>query len=221
MRGDHDNYFGDVVQAYHGIPARCDEKSGVEEYRKHVLVCTGPNGCLDHGSFEVRKRFTSAMDETQQHDVKVTSVRSMGYCDRGPIAVVYPDNVWYEGLSPDDVPQIAEKHLQDGEPVEGLQFDPDLPDNFQHFIICTFLSQCGPEGGGKAYKYFRQRARESDDTMVTVAYGCLKECSMGPMCCVYPSGAWYSRVKPPKFDDIWEAHVERNVTSKYQTGQLG
>ena len=44
---------------------------------------------------------------------------------QGPILIVYPDGVWYGRLRPEDVPEIVERHLIGGEPVERLRIVPD------------------------------------------------------------------------------------------------
>ena len=53
-------------------------------------------------------------------DVRVDSVDCLGLCKHGPNAVVYPGGVWYLGLRGEDVPEIVERHLEGGEPVERL-----------------------------------------------------------------------------------------------------
>ncbi len=53
-------------------------------------------------------------------DVRVDSVGCLGLCKHGPNAVVYPGGTWYLGLIESDAPEIVEKHLEGGEPVEHL-----------------------------------------------------------------------------------------------------
>ncbi len=55
-----------------------------------------------------------------KRDVRLDSVDCLGLCKHGPNAVVYPSGTWYLGLEEDDVPEIVEGHLRDGEPVERL-----------------------------------------------------------------------------------------------------
>jgi (2Fe-2S) ferredoxin len=53
----------------------------------------------------------------------------MDACEFGPTVVVYPDNVWYGGVQLSDVPEIIDRHLIGGEPVERLRikFPPKGP----------------------------------------------------------------------------------------------
>lgn len=54
------------------------------------------------------------------NDVQVTVTGSLGLCERGPNWVVYPEGVWYSGVTIADVPEIVRDHFQQGRPVERL-----------------------------------------------------------------------------------------------------
>ena len=43
--------------------------------------------------------------------VQVTTCGSLGLCEHGPNMVVYPEGVWYVGVSPEDVPEIVRSHF--------------------------------------------------------------------------------------------------------------
>lgn len=45
----------------------------------------------------------------------------MDQCEHGPTVVVYPEAVWYGGITKDDVDEILDKHIIGGEPVERLR----------------------------------------------------------------------------------------------------
>ena len=53
--------------------------------------------------------------------VAVTSTGCLGPCFEGPTIVVYPEAVWYVGVTPADVPEIVEQHMSGGRPVERLR----------------------------------------------------------------------------------------------------
>ena len=92
----------------------------VRDYEAHVLVCKGGD-CKKRGSKEVRKALKSELRAAGMNgDVRVDSVECLGLCKHGPNAVVYPGGAWYLGLTEEDVPEIVECHLRDGEPVERL-----------------------------------------------------------------------------------------------------
>lgn len=50
----------------------------------------------------------------------VSESRCLGRCEHGPVAVVYPDNVWYTYIDEEDIDEILESHLKGGQVVERL-----------------------------------------------------------------------------------------------------
>lgn len=220
MLGEDENLFGDTVLAYSSGGRRRDLVTG-SEFKKHVLVCMDrrDDGCFDRGSFPVKKAFIREFDDRRLDDMKVSSVGSMGFCDRGPIAVVYPDGTWYEALQPADVPRVVEEHVIGDSPVDELTFDPGFPADHTHFVACAFMANCADEGGGDVYREFLSRASGRDDVTVTVSMGCLKECSMAPVGVAYPDGAWYTGITEHQYDDIWESHTRDHRESRFTTGR--
>lgn len=206
--------WGDSVLAWSSA-ARQQELVSGGHYQKHIMVCQHKqeDGCLDNGGFEVKKEFNRLVNENSYDDIKVSSVGTMEFCDRGPVAVVYPDNVWYEGLTRGDVTRIFEDHILGGDPVENLQFDPGLPDDFRHVFACTFMANCAQEGGGKVFRWFKKKEAEDESLKVTVSMGCLKECSMAPVVCVYPDGEWYTGLTERKAKEVYEAWQEGRDSS--------
>lgn len=212
-----DNIFGDTVQSYSNQLA-----STPQPFRKHVLVCGNrrPDGCLHKGGAEVKSELFAEVVNHDLTDVKISSVQDLGYCEEGPVAVVYPDNVWYKNLTVDDVSQIIQEHLIDDSPVSELAFDPQLPADFHHIIVCTFLSNCGPEGGGNRFRELVELTEEDENMRITQSHGCLKECSMGPVCCVYPDGHWYAGLTESKTEHIAATYTDDSDDSDYRTGSL-
>jgi (2Fe-2S) ferredoxin len=98
------------------------------ELKHHVFVCTScrQNGqqkgmCFSKGANEIVMKFQEAVDERELTDeVLVTNCGCFGLCSHGPIAVVYPEGIFYKGLTEDDVEEIVESHLEQGNPVERL-----------------------------------------------------------------------------------------------------
>ncbi|NQU23020.1 MAG: FAD-dependent oxidoreductase [Candidatus Nealsonbacteria bacterium] len=84
----------------------------------HVLVCAGA-GCVASGSLEVAAALREAVHEHGLDDeVSVIETGCLGPCAAGPVAVVYPDGVFYQGLKPEDAAEIAAEHLLKGRVVE-------------------------------------------------------------------------------------------------------
>ena len=101
-------------------PPRARPGAKVREHDAHVLICSSGD-CKKRGSKEVRKVLKEELRERGMiRDVRVDSVDCLGLCKHGPNAVVYPGGTWYLGLTKSDVPEVVERHLEGGEPVERL-----------------------------------------------------------------------------------------------------
>lgn len=95
----------------------------------HVFVCTScrMNGqqkglCFSKDAVSLVQRFLEEIEERElTEDVMVTNTGCFGICSAGPIVVVYPEGVWYKEVTLDDVTEIVESHLENGEPVKHLE----------------------------------------------------------------------------------------------------
>lgn len=96
--------------------------------KHHVFVCTScrQNGqqkgmCFSKGANDIVMRFQEAVEEHELSDeVLVTNCGCFGLCSHAPVAVVYPEGVFYAGFTEDDVEEIVESHLEQGKVVERL-----------------------------------------------------------------------------------------------------
>jgi len=92
----------------------------MDNVRTHILVCAGA-GCVASGSLEVSAALQEAIDGRDLADeVKVIETGCLGPCAAGPVAVVYPDGIFYQNLQPDDAAEIVEEHLLKGRIVKRL-----------------------------------------------------------------------------------------------------
>ena len=114
-------------------PAELAPRLGIGRLTHHVLLCDGPACCearegqLAWGQL---KRDAARVNATvADRQVFVTRCDCLKLCDRGPIAVVYPDGVWYERASTDVIRRLIEEHVLGGEPVKdhAFAFDPLRP----------------------------------------------------------------------------------------------
>jgi NADP-reducing hydrogenase subunit HndC len=91
-------------------------------YRSHVLICTG-TGCVSSGADNIKDRLTSKLVEAGlQDEVKVVETGCHGFCEKGPIVIVYPEGVFYCQVSVEDVDEIFAEHLLKGRIVERLLY---------------------------------------------------------------------------------------------------
>lgn len=97
-------------------------------YDRQLFVCTYGAWCKLDGSDAVRaalKEQVKAAGLASQ--VRVTKSGCFGQCGHGPVAVMWPDNVWYAGVKPEDVPEIVKAHVIGGRPVERLRYHAARP----------------------------------------------------------------------------------------------
>jgi len=98
------------------------------KFEKHIFVCGNqrpeghPRGCCDPGGqAELQKRFKKKLAEWGlKGRVRANQAGCLDQCEHGPNIVVYPEAVWYGGVSVDDVDEIVESHILGGKPVERL-----------------------------------------------------------------------------------------------------
>jgi NADH:ubiquinone oxidoreductase subunit F (NADH-binding)/(2Fe-2S) ferredoxin/Pyruvate/2-oxoacid:ferredoxin oxidoreductase delta subunit len=96
----------------------------VKSYRTHLLVCAG-TGCVSCGSFAVKEALVEEIARRGlQDEALVVTTGCNGFCERGPILLVHPDGIFYQRLSPADVPHLVEEHLIKGRPVRSLMYVP-------------------------------------------------------------------------------------------------
>jgi (2Fe-2S) ferredoxin len=95
-------------------------------FRYHVFACDQrkPEGapcCSARGSVAVIEALRREIAARNLFDtVQITACGSLGLCESGPNLVVYPEGVWYSGVSAEDVREIVTEHLQNDRPVGRL-----------------------------------------------------------------------------------------------------
>jgi (2Fe-2S) ferredoxin len=97
-------------------------------FERHVFVCTRGEWCpaIDGDGVGVHARLKAIVKARGLGErIRINHAGCFSQCGNGPMAVVYPDGVWYAALTPDDADEIVERHLVDGEPVERLRYDPE------------------------------------------------------------------------------------------------
>ncbi|HVM20211.1 MAG TPA: (2Fe-2S) ferredoxin domain-containing protein [Egibacteraceae bacterium] len=75
--------------------------------------------CINNGSADVFNALREEQGKRLATGVKVVAGGCLEACMVGPVMVVYPDDVWYGGVTEADVPAIMD-HLEGGDPVEYL-----------------------------------------------------------------------------------------------------
>lgn len=93
------------------------------QYSRHVFVCTHGEYCPFDGSREIHRLLKEQVAEHKlQRTIRVNQSGCFNQCGNGPMVVVYPENVWYGGVTPERARRIAEEHIAGGRPVEDLRY---------------------------------------------------------------------------------------------------
>ena len=103
-------------------------------FQRHVFVCINerapdnPKGsCKQKGGVDVRDKLKAELKARGlSTEVRANNAGCLDQCERGVSVVVYPEQVWYGGVTVDDVAEIVERHIVGGEVVERLLM-PDQP----------------------------------------------------------------------------------------------
>ena len=98
----------------------------MQNIRAHVLIC-GRTGCKSAGSKEVQLAFSRAIEAKGLSDeVMVVETGCHGFCEHGPLVIVYPEGTFYCQVKAEDVEEIVESHLFKGRIVERLLYHEPL-----------------------------------------------------------------------------------------------
>ena len=110
-------------------------------YRSHVLVCAG-TGCTSSDSLEVRDALNKEIERLKlEQEVKVVITGCFGFCNLGPIIVVYPEGTFYCKVTAKDVKEIAEEHFLKGRVVSRLLYqEPDTEVKVADFDKIDFFT---------------------------------------------------------------------------------
>jgi NADH-quinone oxidoreductase subunit F len=125
--------------------AKLENRSALESYRNSLLteqesrkkklisLCAG-SGC---GAYGTAKVHDSLIQELAKHglekEVDVTLSGCHGFCEKGPILVIHPEGIFYPQIKEENIPEIVEKTIKNGELVPSLLYkDPATKEKMIH-----------------------------------------------------------------------------------------
>ena len=99
----------------------------MEKPKHHIFVCTSSRltgeikgFCAQNEGLEILENFVEEVqDRLLDAEVMVTNTGCLGLCSMGPIVMIYPEQIWYKKVSPEDVEEIMDA-LEKGKQVERL-----------------------------------------------------------------------------------------------------
>ncbi len=141
--------------------ARLNTPEELEAFRQHILSERDPNnpcisicagaGCIASGAEEVIDAFNAEIKkERLEARVAVKGTGCPGFCERGPVVVIYPEEVCYLQVTAEDVPEIVSETVKGKKIVERLLYkdpetgelsvkEPDIPfyKNQKRMLLCS------------------------------------------------------------------------------------
>lgn len=100
------------------------------KFINHILVCGG-TGCRTSQSEAIVENLKQAIvDNSMEKEIQVVRTGCFGFCEKGPIVKIIPDNTFYVQVKPADAGEIISEHLVKGRKVERLLYmDPETKEH--------------------------------------------------------------------------------------------
>ena len=145
--------------------ARLNSPEELENFRQAILSKKDPNtpcisicagtGCIASGAGEVITAFKDEISKQNlQAEVNTKETGCPGFCERGPVVVIYPEEICYLQVTPEDVPEIVSQTIKEKKIVERLVYvDPSTDEmgnmaftfgkGEEHYVFVAHMDEVG------------------------------------------------------------------------------
>jgi len=94
----------------------------MEKVRSHLMLCAG-TGCVASGTAKVKAALDQELAKKGlTEEIKIVLTGCNGYCAEGPVMAVYPEEIFYQKVTAEEVPTLVEEHFLKGRPYQKLMF---------------------------------------------------------------------------------------------------
>ena len=152
------------------LALRADHDTTAASGKRNLMVCGG-TGCQASDSSLIIDNLNAALKKRGlDKDVEVVITGCFGFCEKGPIVKVHPDNVFYVQVTPEDAEVIVEEHIVNNKHVERLLYEePTLKERVQKHSDMSFykkqmriaLRNCGLINPENIDEYFANRGYQA------------------------------------------------------------
>jgi NADH:ubiquinone oxidoreductase subunit F (NADH-binding)/(2Fe-2S) ferredoxin len=95
----------------------------MSQFKMHILVCGGTGCRASHSDKIVDNLKDELKANNLDNEIQVVTTGCFGFCEKGPIVKIIPDNTFYTQVTPDDCREIIAEHIVKGRKVQRLLYE--------------------------------------------------------------------------------------------------